>query len=145
MLKSNLCFCFLRTTLINDSLDDLTFAFFAREYMIGYSKWNHRNREDSLLEASSKKNSQYRLLPSISLFFYHNTRSHNYSNSPQNQNIPSGFQNREEQAISQPGISKENPASEKFVPRTQWSPQERDDDISPEEAVANDIANDETR
>ncbi len=46
--------------------------------------------------------------------------------------IPSGFANREEQSVSQPGIVKENPTQNKFIPAIPWNPQQKEADIARE-------------
>jgi len=46
--------------------------------------------------------------------------------------IPSDFQNREEEALSNQGSVRENPTKEKFIPGINWSPAERDAEIARE-------------
>ena len=48
----------------------------------------------------------------------------------QQQSIPSGYQNREQEAQSQQGIARENLAQEKFIPARTWTPEEKADEIS---------------
>jgi hypothetical protein len=50
----------------------------------------------------------------------------------QGQNLPSDFASREEQAAANPGLARENPAQEKFVPKVRWSQDQVDNAIGRE-------------